>query len=97
MARAATNTPAGPRLVQTAFTTRCNVVIPARGVPVTVIGNEPGGVKAPVAMVSVLVQVGVQAVGTKVAVAPVGRPEATQVTACEIPATRVAVMVAVPV
>src|SRR5438552_9506518 len=55
--------------------------------------EEPGGVDAVVVSVRVVVQVGVQAVGENVAVAPAGSPEAEKDTACAVPETRVAVIV----
>ena len=54
------------------------------------------GVEALVAMVRVLAQLGVQVVGLKLAVAPVGSPEAAKVTACAVPDTSVAVRVVAP-
>src|SRR5436853_4662 len=78
------------------FTTKLNVVVLPRGVPVTVIGTMPSGVEGLVVMVSVLVQVGVQVGGAKAAVAPAGSPAAAKVTACAVPATSVAVIVVAP-
>ena len=72
------------------------VVVLLKGVPVTVIREVPIGVEALVAIVSVLVQVGLQAVGLKVAVAPLGSPEAASETDCVVPETSVAVRVVVP-
>ncbi len=68
------------------------VVLP-RGVPVTWMGNVPVGVDPLVEIVSVLEQVGVQAVGENDAVAPVGSPEAAKETDSDEPETSVAVMV----
>ena len=73
-----------------------NVVVLLKGLPVTVMRKVPVGVEALVAIVSVLVQVGVQAVGLKAAVAPVGSPEAARETACAVPETRVRVRVVAP-
>src|SRR5437867_7109241 len=55
--------------------------------------EEPGGVDAVVVRVRGVAQVGVHAVGEKVALAPAGSPEAVKDTACAVPETRVAVMV----
>ncbi len=52
------------------------------------------GVEAEVVIVRVVVQVGVQE-GAE-AVTPLGRPVAEKVTDCEVPETRVAVMVLEP-
>ena len=79
-----------------AVTTRVNVVVLPSGLPVTVIVEVPAGVEVVVAIVRMLVQVGLQAVGLKVAVAPVGSPEAARETACVVPETNVAVRVVVP-
>ena len=73
-----------------------NVVVFPSGLPVTVIREVPMGVEALVAIVSVLGQVGLQEVGLKVAVAPVGKPEAARETAWVVPETSVAVRVVVP-
>ena len=62
-------------------------------VPVTVIVEGPVGVDVVVARVRVVVQVGVHAVGEKVGVTPEGCPEAENVTVCDVPESRVAVMV----
>src|SRR5436189_4806142 len=61
--------------------------------PVTVMGKGPVGVLAEVVRVRVVEHVGVQEVLEKKALAPVGSPEAEKVTGCEVPETRVAVMV----
>src|SRR5438034_313926 len=53
----------------------------------------PVGVKAAVATVKVVAQVGAQIVGEKAAVAPVGSPAAEKETACAVPETSVAVRV----
>src|SRR6266568_3672215 len=62
-------------------------------VPVTVMREEPGGVDAVVVSVRVVAQVGVHAVGEKVAVAPAGSPEVEKDTDCDAPESKVAVMV----
>ncbi len=49
-------------------------------VPVTVMGNVPLGVIAEVVTVKVVVHVGLQLVGAKEAVAPVGSPETEKLT-----------------
>ena len=64
-------------------------------VPVTVIVDDPVGVEVEVVRVNVDEHVGLQDPGENEAVAPVGRPEAENVTACVVPETRVAVMVLV--
>jgi len=80
-----------------AFTTKLNVVVLFSGVPVTVIGKVPVGVAPVVAIVSMLVQVGLQEPGENVAVAPAGRTEVTaRLTACVAPETKVAVIVFEP-
>jgi len=53
----------------------------------------PVGVLAAVVRVRVVEHVGVQEVLEKEALAPAGSPEAEKVTGCEVPETRVAVMV----
>src|SRR5947199_6451427 len=68
-------------------------VSPPAAVPVTVMVEGPAGVDAVVVSVRVVAQVGVHAVGEKVALAPAGSPEAVKDTACAVPETRVAVMV----
>ena len=78
------------------FTTRSNIVVRPRGVPVTVIGNVPVGVDEVVEMVSWAEQEGVQAVGLNEAVAPPGSPESAKVTLGIEPRVRVAVMVFEP-
>src|SRR5438034_1350813 len=55
--------------------------------------EEPVGVEVVVDSVRVVVQVGVHAVAEKVAVAPAGSPEAEKSTDCDVPESRVAVMV----
>src|SRR5438034_380317 len=62
-------------------------------VPVTVMVEEPVGVDVVVARVRVVVQVGVHAVGEKVALAPAGSPAAEKTTDCDVPESKVAVMV----
>src|SRR2546422_317056 len=62
-------------------------------VPVTVMREEPGGVDAVVVSVRVVAQVGVHAVGEKVALAPAGSPEVEKDTDCDVPERKVAVMV----
>ena len=78
-----------------AVTVKVKVVVRVRPppVPVTVMMEEPVGVDAVVAMVRVVVQVGVHAVGENVGVTPAGSPEAEKTTDCEEPESRVAVMV----
>jgi hypothetical protein len=61
--------------------------------PVTVIVDDPVGVDAEVVSVTVDEQVGLHDAGEKEAVAPVGRPDAENDTDCEVPETRVAVIV----
>ena len=78
------------------LTTRLNTVVRPRGVPVTVIGTVPVGVDELVEMVNCVEQVGVQAVGVKEAVAPLGSPEAEKETLWLEPAVRVAVIVVEP-
>src|SRR5438876_12456600 len=55
--------------------------------------EEPVGVDAMVVSVRVVVQVGVHAVGEKVALAPAGSPEVEKDTDCEVPESKVAVIV----
>src|SRR6266496_123020 len=55
--------------------------------------EEPAGVDAVVVMVRVVTQVGVHAVGENVGFTPAGCPEAENVTVCDVPESRVAVMV----
>jgi hypothetical protein len=73
-----------------------NVVVLPKGVPVTVMGKMPVGVTVLVAIVSVLKQVGVQAVGENEAAAPAGSPVAAKETDCEVPEMSVAVIVFEP-
>jgi len=54
------------------------------------------GVEGAVAIVRGVEQVGVQEMAEKEALAPLGRPVAEKVTGCEVPETRVAVMVLEP-
>ena len=68
-------------------------VSPPAAVPVTMMVEEPAGVDAVVVSVRVVAQVGVHAVGEKVALAPAGSPAAVKDTACEVPESRVAVIV----
>src|SRR5207249_763536 len=56
-------------------------------------GKEPVGVLVEVVRVRVVEHVGVQEGAEKEALAPVGSPEAEKVTGCEVPETRVAVIV----
>src|SRR5438093_10654274 len=56
-------------------------------------GEEPAGVDAVVVSVRVVAQVGVHAVGEKVALAPAGSPEVEKDTDCDVPESKVAVMV----
>jgi hypothetical protein len=78
-----------------AVTVNVNVVVwdkePAA--PVTVIVDVPVGVDAEVVRVNVDEQVGLHDPGENAAVVPVGRPEAENVTDCEVPETSVAVIV----
>jgi hypothetical protein len=53
----------------------------------------PVGVEALVEIISVLEHVGLQGLLVKLAVAPAGRPEALRVTACELPDTKLFVIV----
>jgi len=81
------------------FTVNVNVVVRVRvpAVPVTVIVEVPVGVDAEVVTVIVDEHVGLQDPGDeKEADAPLGRPEAEKVTGCEVPDTRVAVIVLDP-
>ena len=80
-----------------AFTVNVNVVVWDRepATPVTLIVDDPVGVDAEVVRVNVGEQVGLHDPGEKEAVAPVGRPEAENVTACVVPETSVAVIVLV--
>src|SRR5438876_9265657 len=55
--------------------------------------EEPVGVDAMVVSVRVVAQVGVHAVGEKVALAPAGSPAAEKDTDCDAPESKVAVMV----
>ena len=78
-----------------AFTVNVKVVVWDRdpAMPVTVIVDDPVGVDAEVVRVNVDEHVGLQDPGENAAVAPVGRPEAGNDTDCEVPETRVAVIV----
>ena len=82
------------------FTFNVKVVVWDRepAVPVTVIVvGDPVGVDEEVVTVSVDEHVGLHDPGEeKEADAPLGRPEAEKVTGCEVPDTRVAVMVLDP-
>ena len=80
-----------------AFTVRVKLVVRERepAVPVTVIVDDPAGVEVAVVTVNVVEHVGLHDPGEKEAVAPVGRPEAENVTACVVPETSVAVIVLV--
>ena len=62
---------------------------------VTVIVDVPVGVDTEVVRVNVDEQVGLHDPGENEAVAPVGKPEAENVTACVVPETSVAVIVLV--
>ena len=62
-------------------------------VPVTVMVEGPVGVDAVVVSVRVVAQVGVHAVGEKVGLAPAGSPEVEKDTDCEVPESKVAVIV----
>jgi len=81
-----------------AFTVNVKVVVWVRvpAVPVTVIVEDPVGVDAEVVKVIVDEHVGLHDPGEKEADAPLGRPEAENVTGCEVPDTRVAVIVLDP-
>jgi hypothetical protein len=76
-----------------AFTVRLNVVVRTSAplVPVTVIVVVPSGVVPDVVNVTVVVQVGVQDVGEKLAVVPAGSPLALKLTDAAGPDTSVAV------
>src|SRR5947207_5481875 len=78
-----------------AVTVKVKLVVLVRPppVPVTVMREEPVGVDAVVARVRVVVQVGVHAVGENVGVTPAGSPEAEKTTDCDVPESKVAVMV----
>ena len=78
-----------------AFTVKVNVVVCERdpAVPVTVIVDDPVGVEVTVVRVNVDEHVGLHDPGENAAVAPVGRPEAANVTTCVVPETRLAVIV----
>jgi hypothetical protein len=75
------------------LTTKLKLVLLPKGLPVTVIGKLPLGVEALVEIVSALEQVGLQALFVKLALAPDGKPETLKVTACEIPDTKLPVIV----
>ena len=60
-------------------------------VPVTVTAVVPAGVELLVVRVIVVVQVGVHPVGLKLALAPLGRPEAVKSTGVVVPVIKVAV------
>src|SRR5206468_3874512 len=81
--------------VEDAFTVRVKLVVwvTPPPLPVTVMVAGPVGVLAAVVRVRVVEHVGVQEVLEKEALAPAGSPEAEKVTGCEVPETRVAVMV----
>ena len=82
-----------------AFTVNVTLVVWVRvpAVPVTVIVAGPVGVDAEVVNVIVDEHVGLHDPGEEnEADAPLGRPEAENVTACEVPDTRVAVIVLDP-
>src|SRR5947207_15719794 len=81
-----------------AFTVNVKVVVWVRepAVPVTVIVEDPVGVDAEVVNVIVDEHVGLHDPGEKEADAPLGRPEAEKVTGCEVPDTRLAVIVLDP-
>ena len=72
------------------------LVVLLSGEPVMVIVEEPTGVVALVLIVKTLEQLGLQDVEAKLAVAPVGSPEALKVTGWVVPARRVAVIVPLP-
>ena len=81
------------------FTVNVKVVVWVRepAVPVTVIVEDPAGVDAEVANVIVDEHVGLHDPGEEnEADAPLGRQEAGKVTDCEVPDTRVAVIVSDP-
>src|SRR5438874_5805679 len=77
-------------------TDRFTVVVLARGLPVTVIGNVPVGVPADVVMVSWVEHVGLQALVLNPRVAPAGSPEVSNATLWVAPAVSVAVIVVEP-
>ncbi len=80
------------------FTVNVKVVVWDRepAVPVTVIVEGPVGVDAEVVKVIVDEHVGLHDPGEKEADAPLGRPEAEKDTDCEVPDSRVAVIVLGP-
>ena len=80
------------------FTVRVKVVCLKTGLlsPVTVIVEVPGAVEARAAMVSVVVQVGLQEGCEKLPVAPLGSPVTEKLTGCVEPVSSVAVMVVAP-
>ena len=75
------------------MTTKLNPVVLLGALPVTVMEKVPVEVEALVEIVNVLEQVGLQGLFVKAAVAPEGRPEALRVTACDVPDTKVPVIV----
>ncbi len=81
-----------------AFTVNIKLVVWDRvpAAPVTVIVEVPVGVDAEVVKVIVDEHVGLHDPGEKEADAPLGRPEAEKDTDCEMPDTRVAVIVSDP-
>src|SRR5206468_832885 len=81
--------------VEGALTVRVKLVVwvTPPPLPVTVMGKGPVGVLAEVVRVRVVEHVGVHEGAEKEALAPVGSPDAEKVTGCEVPETRVAVMV----
>src|SRR5437762_2790081 len=76
--------------------TRLKDVARLSGLLVTVIGKVPVVVVDGVEMVNVLVHAGLHDVVLNPAVAPLGTPEAENVTGCVVPACKVAVIVVVP-
>ena len=78
-----------------AVTVNVNVVVCDKepAAPVTVIVEDPAGVVAVVARVTVEGHAGLHDAGEKTAVAPAGKPDAEKVTACAVPETSAAVMV----
>ena len=78
-----------------AFTVNVKVVVCERepAVPVTVTVDVPVGVEAEVVSVNADEHVGLHDPGENAAVAPTGRPEAENETACVVPETSVAVIV----
>jgi len=77
------------------FTVRVKLVecVIAPAVPVTVTVTGPTGVVGAVVIVIVVLHAGLQLVGENDAGAPVGRPDAAKLTACDVPAINAAEIV----